>query len=317
MSGPLKTAFILQVHKNPDQVNKFIRQLVSDDLADVFVHIDKKNYQDLKGKIESGPNVKILHTSIDCEWGDISQVDTTLLLIKEVLASNKHYDFVCLRSGQDLLVKEGFKEFLLANRRKIFMTFRKMDRKELGLMKINWPKFTRKRYTTVHPIRLFRRLLLSLYRKGINISPKFIKWPKENSFYKGSQWFTIPLDVARYIVEFLEENKSFYKYFKNTLVPDESFFHTLILNSPYKEDVMNSNLYFFKWGETLSDRNSPQDLTSSDINMIENSQQFFARKFDETTDKAVIQYFVDHVKFEHVEVATRAKEFSTSRIYGN
>ncbi len=45
MSAAQKTAFILQIHKNPGQVNKFIHQLISNDQADVYIHIDKRNDQ--------------------------------------------------------------------------------------------------------------------------------------------------------------------------------------------------------------------------------------------------------------------------------
>lgn len=297
MSSSTRTAFILQIHKNPEQVNKFISQLIVHDKADVYVHIDQKSAAALKGKIVTGPNVTILDKSVDCVWGDISQVDTTLLLMKAVLASKKQYDFICLRSGQDLLVKEGLEGFLQENKEKAFLTIRKMNRSELGLMRINWPKVMRKRYTTAHPIRIYRRLLLSLYRRGINLFPNLRKWPKEYSFYKGSQWFTIPLDVAKYMMEFLNDNKWYYRYFNNTLVPDESFFHTLIMNSPYRANVINNNLFLLKWGETLSDRNSPQDLTMEDLPLIENSDQFFARKFDETIDGSIVQYFSQKVRF--------------------
>ncbi|MED4204735.1 beta-1,6-N-acetylglucosaminyltransferase [Neobacillus mesonae] len=306
MSSKPRTAFILQIHRSPNQVNMFLKQLIAEDQADVFIHIDKKCYEQIKGEIIPHPNVTVLSESINCEWGDISQVDATLLLLKEVLAANKNYDFICLRSGQDLLVKEGLKDFLQVHPEKIFMTYRKMNNGELGLMKINWPKFTRRRYTTIHPIRLYRRLLISLYRKGINLFPNMGMWPSEFSFYKGSQWFTIPLEVACYMLAFLEENRWYYSYFKNTLVPDESFFQTLIMNSPYKDKVMNNNLFFFKWGKTLSERNSPQDLTSLDIHTIKNSDRFFARKFDDSTDYAVIQYFAERIKLERKDYSQMA-----------
>lgn len=300
ISKPL-TAYILQVHNNPNQVNKFINQLISDNQADVFVHIDKKSFEGLNKEIIKHPHVKILQNSVNCEWGDISQIDATLLLIKEVLASKNQYDFVCLRSGQDLLVKRNFKDFLLENKDKVFVNVRKMNKKELGLMKINWPKIARKRYTSAHPIRILRRLMMGFYNKGINVSPNLNKWPSEYTLYKGSQWFSIPLEVAQYIVEFLNENEWYYKYFENTLVPDESFFNTLILNSPFKDKVVNDNLYFLNWGQTLSNRNSPEYLTSRDISFIENSNCFFARKFDENFDTPVVEYFVTNVNFSKVK----------------
>lgn len=304
MNSIPKTAFILQIHKNPNQVNKFIKQLISEDQADVFVHLDKKNFGLFNGEIIKDPHVKVLRNSNTCEWGDISQVDTTLLLLREVLSTNNNYDFVCLRSGQDLLVKDGFKDFLLNNKDKIFLANRKMSIEEIAFMKMHWPKITRKRYTSAHPMRIYRRLLLILYRKGINLSPNISFWPEDYLLYKGSQWFTIPLEVAKYIIKLVDENEWYYTFFKNSLVPDESFFHTLIMNSHYKDDVVNNNLFFLKWGEKFSERNSPQYLTSEYIESIEKTDCFFARKFDEQIDNSVIEYFSNAFKFDKNKLGT-------------
>lgn len=292
-----QTAYILQVHKNPNQVNKFIQQLISEGEADVYIHIDKKSYRGMIDKIISSPHVKILEQSVSCEWGDISQVDATIMLLKEVIASKKPYDFVCLRSGQDLIVKNGFKEFLINNENTIFINHRYLNEENSAQLKINWPKITRKRYTTAHPLRIYRKILLDFYSKGFNLFPNTNSWPKEYKLYKGSQWFTIPYSIAQYILDFLDANDWYYKFFVNTLVPDESFFQTLILNSPYKSKVVNSNLMFLNWGDSLSSRNSPLDLLKRDIPAIEESNQFFARKFDEHIDNSVIQYFVNKAHF--------------------
>lgn len=300
MNNPIpRTAYILQVHKNPEQINKFIKQLISGELADVYVHIDKKNYKLIYEKIIKSPYVKILEKSIDCNWGDISQVDATILLLEEVLASKKKYDFICLRSGQDLLVKNGLKEYLIQYKDRIFLNHSKINDEDLGFMMIKWPEISRKRYTTAHPIRIFRRVLLSLYRHKVNIFPNTKTLPKGYSFYKGSQWFSIPFYVAEYIIDFLKINNEYYDFFKNSLVPDESFFHTIIMNSPYRGNVVNNNLFFMKWGEILSERNSPQDLSFVDTKEIEDSECFFARKFNEEKDKRVISYFSSKVYFDN------------------
>ncbi|MFJ5713891.1 beta-1,6-N-acetylglucosaminyltransferase [Neobacillus sp. NPDC093127] len=305
MNSSPRTAYIIQIHKNPDQVNKFIKQLISEEQADVFVHIDKRNYQNLKEGIVKSPFVKVLQQCGICEWGDISQVESTIRLLREVVASKGEYDFVCLRSGQDLLVKDGFKDFLINNKGKIFMTLGSVGRFNSGLMEISWPKFMRKRYASFHPARFFRSIVLALYRKGINIFPNPYKLPNGYSLYKGSQWFTMPYDAAQYIVQFLDENEWFYKYFEHSLVPDQWFFHTLIMNSQYKTAVMDNNLLFLKWGETLSSQNSPQDLTSEDIQLIVKSNEYFARKFDENIDSTVINYFAEKVKFECPKLANK------------
>lgn len=285
-----RVAYMLQIHNRPEQVNKFIKQLLSGDEADIYIHIDQKSYQSIKGQIIEGPHVMVLPESIDCEWGDISQIDTTLLLLHAVMASNKSYDYVCLRSGQDLLVKDGFHDYLSENKGSVFLNYRSMTN-ELALVELSWPKITRRRYTSAHPVRIYRRMIQEFHRIGLTLLPNRNYWPRDYSFYKGSQWFTIPFPVAKYIVEFLKENEWYHQYFENTLIPDESFFHTLIMNSPYKDDVVNDNLLFLKWGVTLRDRNSPQYLTEEDIPAIEKSEHFFARKFDEKVDSTVVDYF--------------------------
>ncbi len=292
-----KTAYILQIHKNPEQVNKFIHQLTSDDQADVYVHIDKRNY-DIRRKLIKKKNVKVLDKAFVCEWGDISQVDTTIQLMREVLSAQKNYDFVCLRSGQDLLVKNGFKDVLASNKKNIYITLRRVDKRNLGLMKINWPKITRRRYTSFHPARVYRSVVQNLYRKGLNLFPNKKEWPEDYSLYNGAQWFSIPLEVARYMIDFIDSNQWYYKYFENTLCPDEWFFHTIIMNSHYREDVVNNNFMHVNWGDTIQTRNSPLFLREKDIKSIEESGHYFARKFDEDVDRSVVDYFVHRISFD-------------------
>ncbi|MDH5159360.1 beta-1,6-N-acetylglucosaminyltransferase [Heyndrickxia oleronia] len=293
----LRTAFLLQVHKNPEQVNAFIEQLISENHADVYVHIDKKNNDQLCGEIVQNDRIHILQNNISCDWGDISQIDTTILLLKEVLSTKRTYDFIILRSGQDLLVKNGFKEFLSEHKGTIFMTFYEKTKKNLASMKVNWPKITRRRYTTFHPYRLYRRSVRLLYEMGINMYPNMKPWPEKFTFYHGSQWFCIPFEVAKYIIEFLETNEWYYEYFKNTLVPDEWFFQTLIMHSHFKHQVVNDNLMFLKWGETFRTGNSPLNISFKDIKLIQESNSYFARKFDGTFDQSVIEYFTKSVYF--------------------
>ncbi|MBZ5749691.1 beta-1,6-N-acetylglucosaminyltransferase [Metabacillus rhizolycopersici] len=293
-----RTAYILQIHKNPNQVNKFINQIITEEQADVFIHIDKQNYNEINEKILKSPNVKVLKESINVRWGDISQIDATVLLLKNVFDTQKKYDFVCFRSGQDLLVKNGFKEYLLNNKNKIFMTASHIKRSSLdaSFLDVSWPRLTRKQYNTFNPFRILRRVIMGLYGKGLNIFPNPYKLPENFSFYHGSQWFCIPIGVVKYIIEFLDQNKWYYLAFENALCPDEWFFQTLIMNSTYKDLVENNNLLYIKWGETFKTRNHPKILTMNDIDSIESSNQYFARKFDENVDKSVLEYYTDRVR---------------------
>jgi hypothetical protein len=292
-SNIARTAFILQIHKNPDQVNKFINQLISNQYSDVYIHIDRKSYG-LESKIIKSPRVRILKESIDVKWGDITQVDATLLLLKEVAASGIDYDFVCFRSGQDMLVKNGFMEFLAENKNKIFLNAYRVHNEEqhASFVNVSWPEWARKLYIApYHPLRILRRGIAFIYSYGINIFPHKHKLPSSLSIYNGSNWFCIPLETAYYITEYVNKNPWYYEAFKQSLVPDEFFFQTLIMNSKYKSDVINHNLMYIKFGESIKTRNNPITLKMDHIDIIKNSNEYFARKFDESVDNLVIEYF--------------------------
>jgi hypothetical protein len=293
-----RTAYILLVHKNPGQVNKFVKQIISEKYSDVFIHIDKKNKR-LISEIIKSPRVRILNESINVRWGDISMVDATLLLLKEVIDTGIKYDFVCLRSGQDMLVKKGFSEFLSQNNDRIFMNAYRVSKKEphAAFAIFNWPKWARQIYITpFHPYRVLRRLIASLYGLGVNILPKKNHLPLNYNIYNGSNWFCLPLEVVEFILKFLKENKWYYNSFKNSLVPDEFFFQTLIMNSKFKVNVVNSNLMYIKFGESIKSRNNPITLRMEHIETILESNEYFARKFDENVDNTVIDHFSELVK---------------------
>uniref|UniRef100_UPI002368A394 beta-1,6-N-acetylglucosaminyltransferase n=1 Tax=Bacillus hominis TaxID=2817478 RepID=UPI002368A394 len=115
-------------------------------------------------------------------------------------------------------------------------------------------------------------------------------------FYHGSSWFCIPLDVAKYIIEFLEQNSWYYYLFKYALCPDEWFFQTIIMNSDFKCQVINNNLVYLRWGEDYTNKNHPIVFTLKDVDSIESSNQYFARKFDRSVDEEVIGYFANRYK---------------------
>lgn len=60
-------------------------------------------------------------------------------------------------------------------------------------------------------------------------------------------------------------------------------------------------------GVSLNERNSPQNLTSDDIEMIEKTDYFFARKFDEDVDEAVVNYFTEKVYFNRNKTLSEYK----------
>ena len=105
----VKIAYLLVAHKNPEQVNMFINQLLQYGACDVYVHVDKKN-PDLFNKIISSPNV-FKYSKYDVRWGSFEIVKAAVELMRMVKNSGRKYTHMYFGSGQDLLVKKGLYEY--------------------------------------------------------------------------------------------------------------------------------------------------------------------------------------------------------------
>lgn len=95
----MKLAFLIQCHKNADQINQLIGALSHPDI-DLYIHVDKKSEITQQIRINNS-NVTILSDEerVDVRWGTFSQVQATLNLLKR--SYRKKYDFYWLISGQD------------------------------------------------------------------------------------------------------------------------------------------------------------------------------------------------------------------------
>lgn len=76
----MKVAFLMQCHKNPEQINLLL-EVLNHPMVDVFVHVDKKS-QAIKDKITQRAGVYILpeQQCVDVQWAQYSQVEATLQL---------------------------------------------------------------------------------------------------------------------------------------------------------------------------------------------------------------------------------------------
>lgn len=90
--------------------------------------------------------------------------------------------------------------------------------------------------------------------------------------------------MVQWIYNFLDEHPEYIKLFKHSLCPDECFFQTLVMNSPFASSV-KPYLHYIKWEKGKS---SPRILTESDYQEIVDSSKLMARKFDIDVDKEII-----------------------------
>ena len=273
-----KHAYLIIAHNNFYILKKLIA-LIDDERNDIYIHVDKKTKNFKKDdfiNICKKSQINFIKR-ISVYWGDYSQVQCELNLLKAAIKGN--YQYYHLISGVDLPIKsQGYiHDFFDKNKNTEYVRFTdNWDHSRVGKLHI-----LNKLNRTNKPLLIKIKILLNkpfnyLYKKGYDYSQKF-----NFSIKKGDNWFSITDSAAKYIVS---QEKVIKKLFKYSLCPDEHFIHTILFNSKFEKSLSyNTCLREIDWK-----RGRPYTYRKADYSLLINSNNLFARKFDTSIDKEII-----------------------------
>ena len=285
----MKIAYCVLCHKYSKVLKQMIDILGEDN--DIYIHVDKKSNINQFNSIRN--KAYIIDKREDVRWGHYSLVQAELNLLEEV--KDKKYDYVFLISGDCLPLRNSdyIKKFLENNYGKEFVGIDNGN-KNLAIerVKYNYPKIYFKKNNNVLEkiiIRIQRKL--KLYSKN----KLFYKLPK---LYKGCNWITITGECCRYIFKYLQENPWYSKALKKSLIPDETFFQTIIMNSKYKENIYNlveenDNLMCLRYIDWESGPEYPKILGVNDFGKISQTDCLIGRKFNDSMDFEAYVNFIN------------------------
>ena len=281
-----KIAILMLCHILPNQINDFIDRL-DDGHFDFFIHVDKKS--EIQASINKRDNVLFVSDErrIDVRWGQYSMVEATLQLI-DLATRTDHYDYYWLCSGQDFPIKrtDEIYEFL-KNKSCNFISIAATRNNPVdGYSNTELDK----RCEIVYPSWLIGRTvvqrglkkLYNILTGGTGYTFRLLRRnaPCGLRLYFGSQWWCLNRETVEWVTIYAETHSEICEFYKKTLCSDESFFHTLVMNSPYA-DQSEPNLVFIDWSEGKS---SPKVLRETDYEKIVSSGKLIARKIDATVD---------------------------------
>lgn len=99
-------------------------------------------------------------------------------------------------------------------------------------------------------------------------------------FYFGSSWWALKRETIDWIMQYLTIHPEYYKFYENTTCLDESFFHTLVMLSPYADE----NTDYLTYLHFQKGANSPDILTEDDLQGAKESKYLVMRKVDMDVD---------------------------------
>ncbi len=271
----MKFAILIVTYTSPRQTKRLIESVNNGDF-DFYVHVDKKIDLETHRELFDIPNVYFIEDRIDIKWAGYTTVQAALSCIRQVMASGIKYDFLNLITGQDYPIKSAtyISNFLQQNIGKEFMLFRDFE--------TDW---------TEANARVNRYHLTDMGFKGRHRLEKIInfftikrKFPVDIHLYGKETFWTLSLDCAAYVVHYIDENKKLSRFLKYTWGSDEFIFQSIIMSSPFKDNVVNKNYRYIDWPPGSA---RPKVLLTEDFDKIMASDNLFGRKFDVNTDEKI------------------------------
>lgn len=289
----MKLTYIIMAHKNFSQFQRLIDRLNEPETTFIF-HISSACepgfYEQASAIYEGQDNIRFApRTSI--YWGDFSMVQASLHCIRTLLESNFHYEYAVFLSGQDypLQPREGINQALAAGNGGQFMEFFTRDEfyPDTFHRLYGHHLWIRGRHLWF-PHRATPSLKTRLFDGVLSLFlPRVRTLPDGCTGYKGSFWWMLTPDCIAYIDRFTRTpaGEHLKRYLKYTYHPSEYFYQTLLMNSAYKTQVINTDHHFAKWND---ESGHPKNLGMEDFDELLATPMLFGRKFDLAYDAAVL-----------------------------
>ena len=240
----MKKVILCFAHKDAYLINTQIQQFLCENSdTDFYIHLDKKS-ESLKKEIVINDHIHFIKNNVSVKWGDDTMMKAVFASFKDIANNGKVYDWFIITTGQDLLVKKGLDNFLADNQGKIFLDAVNDSKKFAITLTHKVPHYLCDDSYSL-PFYHHKRLLMSLYFRLMkyNIVPRKklnFDWRKLR-FYYSFNWSVMPYEVFRFCVDYIENNPDFKSLYTNTLLPEDGFLATLIMNSGYAKDVIWKN----------------------------------------------------------------------------
>jgi hypothetical protein len=274
----------------------------------IVIHHDPRG-EPLPGAVAGEARVRLVPDPVAVTWGDFSMVESVLRSI-EWMTTTIAFDWMIYISGQDYPAMpireieneldttvfdaylyafphdapdhwpagEGFARYFFqyaelprfAYAHRVPATVRERCRRAAVA-------FNRSQRTVrVLPRYRNRPALLGIRARRHPFSPAFPCWG-------GYNWFSASSECVRFLTRWAREHPDVAGYYRRTVLPEESFFATVLHNSG-RFRIANDCRRYVNWGRAVAHAISPATITANDVPRVLASGAHFARKFDMSVD---------------------------------
>lgn len=313
-----RVLYFVTSYRSPEQVLRLTGTIRRESPgAEILIHHDRfRTRLDPAEVRQWAPGSHLLTSARPLVWGDFSVVDMHWRCFQWALR-NLEFDWIILLSEQDYPIwpLEETERLLFRSESDAFMKAYTVDRttewpRALGYYRYFYSYAPlpgaamlhhlplpgaraagrwRQRlvnYVNRRPGRLVR---VETYPDGMStrFGVRRRSTPFSSSFgcWVGKAWFAISRRAAEEVVSFVDSHPSYRKYYRWTVVPEESATVSIVMNSSALR-VVERDLHFERWSNPYSGH--PDVLGTGDLDDIVGSGTPFARKFDLRVDSQIL-----------------------------
>lgn len=314
----MKVAFLITAYNNPAHLSRLVKALTHPDFY-FFIHIDLKSDITPFTHLDFGQNCIFLDKErINVYHGGFTQVESVTNLMR-VAAKANDFDYFFFLSGSDYPLKPAkfIHDFLESRYPMNFIDFYPL------VGHANSVEYIHKYYfddlTGKFPKPLDKYARIGLYRVCRRLPDRH--FPKGVIPFRGSPWFCLNSNTVGYVLDYLHTKDALklVNFFRRSWGAAETFFHTIILNSPHAKQcryydadlyspqsiatnhaLRNPNKGYLHYIDWSRDREDPAILNMSDFEALKNCDYLFGRKFFEVQSAELLDKIDRHLlQIEH------------------
>ena len=275
-----KQAYLLTAYKDFDAVYELASFLCEEDY--VYIHVDKKSTQLSEPELEKLNALAncVAYKEYDIAWGGYNHVKALLSLMKRAV-ENPDVSYIHMLTGEDYLLKSPSKihEQFIEDEHIYLSYIAERDFNEAVKKRYYYYNFFQDKNVKNKILWLIQDFTVLLQKK-IGIKRKGLG--EFDEIFKGLVYISMPVTAAKDILTYLTSHPDYEKDLYRCQLPEEFFFHTLLLNDEFcggkwKSHIIDRELRYMNWER--GDGGSPVYLEDSDFKELAKSNCVFARKF--------------------------------------
>lgn len=265
----VRIAYFIMVHQRPEAFKTLLEKIYTRDQF-YLIHIDRKASAEttevIQDYVVQYPNVYILE-SMNIVSGGFSMIQAELNAMEFLLNASKHWDYLINLSGEDLPLRSQqiIRQFLTVNagRNYIFYYDQKFYRPDT-LQRIQ-----------NHFTELTHRISSLIYKRDFmrGVTP-----------YIGGKWFIFTRETCSFLSN-NEKVMDFEDYYLHTLLPAESFFQTVLMNTDFNDIIVNDD----KRATINPPLIGKDNYYNRFLKFLKESNSLFINKFGDLTDDRIIE----------------------------